>query len=278
MRTHGPENVKRTTRPSRKLVIGCIFLCWYLVYNVPCSKAQTAPRLIHVFVALADNAHQGIVPVPAALGNGGDATRNLYWGAAFGVRTFFRKSSDWKELSTTQNLNSYVAERAIFVHSTTGTYLVADAYRGREIKRAILDFYASSAGQPRMAMKIPTTEKGGNELPRTASLSVYVGHDGLMDFLIKETFSGESNERRDAIILACASKSYFAAGLRETGAQPVLWTTGLMAPEGYTLKAALDGWIIGESGEQIRRRAATAYAQYQKCSIASALRLFSSSW
>lgn len=72
--------------------------------------------------------------------------------------------------------------------------------------------------------------------------------------------------------------SVFSAGLRETGAQPVLWTTGLMAPEAYTLKAAIDGWIFRESGEQIRQRAATAYARYQKCDIASALRLFSSSW
>lgn len=60
-----------------------------------------------------------------------------------------------------------------------------------------------------MVIKIPTKEIGGNEFPRTASLSVYVGHDGLMDFSIKETFSGGSNERRDAIILACASKRIF---------------------------------------------------------------------
>src|SRR5260370_8796402 len=31
--------------------------------------AQTSSRIVHVFVALADNQHQGIVPVPAALGN-----------------------------------------------------------------------------------------------------------------------------------------------------------------------------------------------------------------
>ena len=45
-------------------------------------QAQRPARLVHVFVALADNAHQGIVPVPAALGNGDDAAQNLYWGAA----------------------------------------------------------------------------------------------------------------------------------------------------------------------------------------------------
>jgi hypothetical protein len=37
-------------------------------------------RTVHVFVALADNQHQGIVPVAAILGNGEDPQHNLYWG------------------------------------------------------------------------------------------------------------------------------------------------------------------------------------------------------
>jgi hypothetical protein len=45
-------------------------------------RAQKVARLVHVFVALADNAHQGIVPLPKALGNGDDPGRNPYWGAA----------------------------------------------------------------------------------------------------------------------------------------------------------------------------------------------------
>jgi len=66
--------------------------------------------------------------------------------------------------------------------------------------------------------------------------------------------------------------------LRPTGAQPLLWTTGLMSPEAYTLKAALDGWMAGESDEQIKQRAAEAYAKYQKISVKSARRLFVSGW
>jgi hypothetical protein len=48
---------------------------------------------------------------------------------------------------------------------------------------------------------------------------------------------------------------FFADGLKSTGAQPLLWTTGLMAPEAYTLKAALDGWIAGESAVGARGNA-----------------------
>ena len=43
---------------------------------------KNAARVVHVFVALCDNEHQGIVPVPARIGNGEDPDNNLYWGAA----------------------------------------------------------------------------------------------------------------------------------------------------------------------------------------------------
>src|SRR5215510_9764823 len=63
------------------------------------GQTDSRPVVVHVFVALADNRTQGIVPVPAGLGNGKDPANNLYWGAAFGVKTFFKKSSAWKTVS-----------------------------------------------------------------------------------------------------------------------------------------------------------------------------------
>ena len=243
------------------------------------STIPAVPRVVHVFVALADNKYQGIVPVPAVLGNGDDAAHNLYWGAAYGVRTYFRRSPEWVELSTIENPNSYILLRTVFFHAASGTYLIADAYRGREIKRAILDFYGSAAGQAREPIKVHV--KGSHSdlsLSATAALSVYVGHDGLMDFSIEENFVSKDKSRREVMVLACASKAFFGPTLRGTGAEPALWTTGLMAPEAYTLKAALDGWMRGESREQIRERAASAYAHYQKCSVAAAERLFSITW
>jgi len=99
-----------------------------------------------------------------------------------------------------------------------------------------------------------------------------------MDFQLSK-FPQKKNEfHRDAIILACASKQFFAEPLRASGAHPLLWTTGLMAPEAYTLKAALDGWIGGETGGQIRDRGAGAYDKYQKCGLRAAHRLFASGW
>lgn len=253
--------------------------CGLMLFGVRIAAAQPAPRMIHVFVALADNVHQGIVPVPAVLGNGDDSAKNLYWGAAFGVRTYFKRSAEWREVATIENPKSYVLERSVFVHGASGTYLIADAYRGREIKQAITDFYRSAAGL--LTEEIPDGAHSADpkkNAPVAAALSVYVGHDGLMDFTIENRFQGNGNAHREAIVLACASKMFFANGLKSTGAQPLLWTTGLMAPEAYTLKAAVDGWIAGESASSTRERAAAAYAKYQKCSIVAAARLFSSGW
>jgi hypothetical protein len=272
---HIRPHAKHTKRTARRLAVAFLGLCWY----PPWACAQTAPRVVHVFVALADNQHQGIIPVSVVLGNGDDPAHNLYWGAAFGVRTFFRKSAEWRELATVAKPSSAIAERIVFQHRASGTLLVADAYFGREIKQTVSDFLRAAAGLDQNEILYDATVNGkALRIPAAADLVVYVGHDGLMDFSLEQVISGTGGTKRSAIVLACASKQFFGSALRAAEARPLLWTTGLMAPEAYTLKAALDGWILGESDEKIRHRAAEAYAQYQKCGTAAALRLFSSSW
>lgn len=245
------------------------------------ARAQTAdpPRTIHVFVALADNQHQGIIPVAPNLGNGDDPDRNLYWGAAYGVKTFFARSLDWQLLAAHQKSKPEVLERCIFKHRIHNVYLVADAYQGRQIKQAIVDFLTAAAGKNPQAIVVQSAHQpfllhaGGS-----ANLVAYVGHEGLMDFSLPALPAHDDSTHRDAIILACISKSYFAASLRAAGAEPLVWTTGLMAPEAYTLKSALDGWILRETAIQVRDRAAEAYSRYQHSSLAAARRLLVTGW
>lgn len=244
----------------------------------PALMAQGPPRTIHVFVALADNKNQGIVPVAAVLGNGDDPQHNLYWGSAYGVRTFFSRSTDWRLVASYLKPRPEVLERCVFKHRTANVYLVADAYQGNKIRQAIVDFLeAAAGGEPE---SIPV--KAGDQplllkVRGAADLVAYAGHDGLMDFQLTALPQGKSTNRQ-AIILACISKSYFSAPLRATGATPLVWTTGLMAPEAYTLKSAIDGWILHESNDQIRERAATAYDKYQKCGLKGARRLLVTGW
>ena len=106
-----------------------------------------------------------------------------------------------------------------------------------------------------------------------ADLVAFVGHNGLMDFELEDAVEKKDTDQRDAIILACASRQYFAEHLKKTSANPLLWTTNLMAPEAYILHDALEGWANTETPAQIRTRGAAAYAKYQRISQKSAERL-----
>jgi hypothetical protein len=264
----------------RSSLVG-IFALTILIATAPHLLAQAAPRVVHVFVALADNVNQGIVPVPARLGNGLDPGHNLYWGAAGGVKTYFARSADWRLISQQPGPKPEILERCVFKHRSANVYLVADAYRGDRIQLAVTEFLQAAAGvnQEKVNVRASATEPsvaivaGGD-----ADLVAYVGHDGLMDFQLANLPRQMNARRREAIVLACISKTYFAEPLRSTGAHPLLWTTGLMAPEAYTLKSALDGWIRNEDPEQIRQRAAAAYDHYQKCGMKGARRLMVSGW
>jgi hypothetical protein len=246
----------------------------------PDKQAVPNPgKLIHVVVALCDNEYQGIVPVPARIGNGDDPANNLYWGAAYGVRTFFQRSNEWKLIASFQNPKPAVLERVVFKHRSKDIYIVADAYRGREIRQTTIDFLEFAAGAQDEIIDVQSDSKRvAFTAGAGADLVAYVGHDGLMDFTLAQYPRKSDDRRRDVIILACASKAYFKDAIRETGANPLLWTTGLMAPEAYVLSSAIDGWIVNESGEGIRKRAAGAYNTYQRCGMRAALNLFSNSW
>jgi hypothetical protein len=276
------KNAKRVR--GRRERIFCVIIVFFVLFAVnsllsPQTDGRVSSGMIHVLVALCDNQYQGIVPVPPRIGNGDDPANNLYWGAAYGVKTFFKKSGEWKLIAVIQKPKLEILERLVFKHLSKDVYLVADAYRGREIKKCTGDFFAFAAGRNPESISVQvgprnlTLQIGGG-----ADLIAYVGHDGLMDFSL-DAYPKKSDEKvRDAVILACASKNYFARPLSGTGANPLLWTTGLMAPEAYVLKAALDGWLLKENGESVRKRAAAAYNKYQRCGSNAALRLFSTGW
>jgi hypothetical protein len=256
------------------------------------ASAQTAPQVIHVFVALCDNTYQGIIPVPSKLGNGDDPKNNLYWGAKYGVKTFLKKSRHWKLISTMRDPSKVpqptinksleyskpsgppVLERCIFRHAKANIYLIADAYQGRQIKQTVLDFLNAASGTVQEKFLLPTDTQS-LELPLygDSNLLIYVGHDGLMDFQLPRYPQKQDDRKREVMILACKSRQYFAEPIIQAGAKPLLWTSGLMAPETYTLESAVEGWILHESDDQIRLRAATAYHTYQKCGLNAAKRL-----
>ncbi len=220
-------------------------------------------------VALCDNKYQGIVKVPKGIGNGQDPNTNLYWGCGYGMRTYFKKSADWKEVKR-KKVDNIRLERIVFKHKTKDYYLVADAYDGQYIKNCTIDFLNSCSGGKKDTLMIGKTILGLNG---NAKLVAYVGHNGLMDFSLPNTFQNKDDKQRDAMIIGCASKQYFAPYLKSAKANPLVWSTHLMSAEAYTLHDAVSKYVNGGEAAAVREAAANAYNKYQKCGIKGARRL-----
>ena len=236
------------------------------------------PVVVHVVVALCDNENQGIVPVPASLGNGQDPRSNLYWGALYGVRTHLTRSG-YRLANHTSQAPEGVLERVVLTKSVTRSgqpmqlVVVADAWDGRRIADSIEHFLALAAGRRSETVALASgisIQAGG-----AASVLAFVGHNGLMEFELPSVpRAAAEGLPRGSIVLACASKPYFLDALREGGSHPLLLTTGLMAPEAYTLDAALTALVEGGSSAEIHESAARAYHSYQRCGMRGARGLF----
>ncbi|RYD47409.1 MAG: hypothetical protein EOP85_05525 [Verrucomicrobiaceae bacterium] len=124
--------------------------------------ALAAPKKVAVFVALCDNSTQGIVPVPAKIGDGNKPEANLYWGCSDGFSGCFRASKSWKLQRKEVPEDKRIFERLIYLHESGAIQVTAEAWRGSEIKACLTAF--------------ETALTSGNH-----DLCAYIGHNVLMD-------------------------------------------------------------------------------------------------
>ena len=246
------------------------------------DAAAGGPLVAHIVVALCDNWSQRIVPVPAHLGDGDDPGSNLYWGALYGVKTHFARHDDWTRVAISAPTNPDVLDRVAF-HSTVSrngntvdAYLIAEAWRGREIRTATNRFLQLAGGEPHETYVLgDATNETIVAAGGSSHLVAYVGHNGLMDFASPAVSEPESEAGpRSSVVLACRSRDYFADLLSVRKSHGLLTTNGLMAPEAYTLEATITAWFSGESPYTTRNSAADAYAEYQNADRDWSRRLF----
>ncbi len=244
--------------------------------------AAGSPVVVHVVVALCDNKNQGVVPVPRHLGNGQVPRSNLYWGARYGVRTFFGRQGGWTTLDARRPGDRRILERAIFfdqiqrANVRASVYVVADAWDGAEINAATERFLTFAAGGGVEAVSFRRdSEEGVLSAGGSAHVIAFIGHNGPMDSPLRgPSQPTEQASASSSIVLACASKPYFLAKLRAVGSHPLLLTTGLMAPEAYTLDATIRSWVGGDRAANVRDAAAAAYQEYQECGLEASRDLF----
>lgn len=238
---------------------------------------QNKALIVHAFVPLCDNEHQGIVPVNKSLGDGFNLQSNLYWGAKYGIKNHFKVLKDWKVYSTTERPTNSILERVTFrkkYKNGATVFLVVDAYQGDKMKECLIDFFRGITGRGKATIKHEETDM---KLHMTPDLVIFNGHNGLMDMELPYMQS-KDEVVRDVAVIACASNNYFRPYLLRSKGYPLLMTTNFMAPEGYVMEALLDGWATQKDGAAIRVDAGKAYHKYQKCGIKGATNLFDTGW
>lgn len=249
------------------LVLACAF-----VFAFRPLPVKTPTLTVHVMVPLCDNEHQGIVPVNKQLGDGTNLNTNLYWGAGYGVRSYFKLKAKWT-IDTAYVPGGKILQRVIFSRTigSTKVNLVADAYRGDAMNACMNDYFKSLAGSLTDSIKV---KQQYVPLNAKASLLVFNGHNGLMDTTFA-LYRKKDTVKRNAAVIACASKFYFMPHFNHLGVQPVITTTGLMAPEAYVLEALITSWVSGHSPSEIRRACGNAYhAKHPKSSLNACIGLF----
>ena len=236
------------------------------------AELPNGAKRIHVFVALCDNDSQGIVPVSKKIGNGDDPENNLYWGCSDGLESYFSKSSKWTLLSKEKDVSTTILRRYIFEHKASKSVLVADAYRGKEIKNCLEEFLGATEGG--FAAEIEVKRLGNLKFGGDSDLVAYIGHNGLMEHRIAAKKTNAETTVRDAVVLCCVSNSYFSRRLKQAGTRPVLMTDQLMYPGSFALHGALESWFNGGSVKEIREAAAVPMAKNQRISVKAARGIF----
>ena len=234
-----------------------------LLLIVLCSVCVAGPRAfasdertVGVYVALADNVYQGIVPVPKAVGDGDDPDHNLYWGCSEGFMGVFGKCPSWKKEPAGDAASKEVLRTHTCRHASGKVLLTAYAYRGSAIEQCLKDFKAAVC-------------EGKYDLV------VYLGHNGLMDFYLPGTPPEAGRKKTpECMVLCCMSQRYFQTHITYMEATPILLTTQLMYPGAFILRDVLEEWIKKSGLKAYRDAAGRAYAANQKISLKAATGIF----
>lgn len=243
-------------------------VCAHVLFVALCSlfitgslMAEPLPagpgKQVAVFVALCDNEHQGIAPVPAKIGNGFIPAQNLYWGCSDALPKVMRASRDWgrpQYFTAYDGRQDAVLEAVVCTRADKAATVYAFAYRGDSIEACMLDFEAAVASS-------------------RYDLVAYIGHNGLMDVELPEPTPADS--KSDVVVLCCMSDEWFSERILRMGARPVLMTRQFMYPAGQVLTEALAAWLKSPSSNRaIHDAAARAYAKNQGISVKAAAGVF----
>lgn len=238
--------------------------------------ALKQPLVVHAYIPLCDNIHQGIVPTSATLGDGMNLKSNLYWATSGGTKAYFKKQPDWSSVYDVFDLDTNVLERVVFkkIYPQTTVYLVADAYRGDRMEETVNDFMASISGNRHQTIRLKDST---NVLAAGhADLFIFNGHNGLMDNITVNRWINTTEKRSDVVMNSCLSYGYLQYEFMYAGGYPLVRSKSLLYPGAYVLDQIIDDWVAGKDEKEICLKAGAAYCQKHDCGTGT--KVYKSGW
>lgn len=259
-------------------VIGCLlFIGWSararavddaalgpLYERIEQDVQQGRPLRVRVYVALCDNASQGIVPVKnPAICDGDVPERNIYWGTRGGLSGFMG-TAGFRLIESTQLETGPIAVRAVWRKRMFASALLHGdgprsidveleglAYRGREIRSAMLDFVravhsddAAPAGTPHIV--------------------AYVGHNYFLDTSdvrdFRDAARGAGAIAKGVVALSCLGDRSIRPYITRERADILVINTNLAYPGAWSLGGAIEALARRASARGVRDSAARAFA------------------
>jgi hypothetical protein len=153
-------------------------------------------------------------------------------------------------------------------------YVVAHAWRGRAIDRALDAFVADlwSAAPRAVTLANGVRLDGGG----AARLAAYVGHNGWMDRANQRWPRAETatTRRKGFFAIACLTRDYLAQPLGSSTRVPLLMTRDLLFAGSHALDGALGAFAAAGGRDDIAHAAARAYADGEAKPFSRVAKLF----
>lgn len=185
-------------------------------------------------------------------------------------------------MHSAKDVSPDILERVVFkkVYANGAqVHLVIDAWRGDRMKACLDTYFKSLSGihQEQVAYK-DGEQQVILPLGGKAHLLGFNGHNGLMDTELG--WPTQKNKHQiDAVVIACASASYFCPRIQLAGGYPLVTTTSLLFPGAPVMEFIVDAWATQKSEEVIKNAAGDGYhAMKPKVSTNAARNMFSTGY
>ena len=240
------------------------------------KKVNQEPLIVHAYIPLCDNEHQGIIPTSPSLGDGLNLKTNLYWATSGGTKAWFKKQADWKFVYDEYDIDTNVLERVVFKkeYADALVYFVADAYRGDRMEETVNDYLSAIASQHFQDIQLNNGDSitvAGN-----ADLVIFNGHNGVMDHIELKNWRSANGRLKDVVMNSCLSYGYLQYDFMNAGGYPLVRSNTLLYPGAYVLEQIIDDWVADTDPLAICLNAGRKYCEHHDCGAGT--KVYQSGW